>query len=250
MDPAPLRQVVTRPSGPVDPTLAAAHVRGRLPALDESAATVLALVDIAGRTRDDEAVTAALTGAEAGAVLARGRKALRRSLYPLPGSGWCERAERMISDRIDGELADPGPRRLAVHLDNCSRCVDHERRLAQATDALVRSFLDEHPEPSLSVAPEAEPKPEPEAPGPEPEPEPEQPPAPVLAPVPAARPVSRPKPKPAAKPAPAAAPAAQPERRPSRAAGAAWNLLIVVAVLLDVATVLITVLGATGALSI
>lgn len=219
MAPAPLRQVVTRPSGPVDPAQAFAFVSERLPGLDRPAAEALARVEIAGLERTD------------GDALARGRKALRRSLYPLPGSGWCERAERMISDRIDGELAEPGPRRLEVHLDNCSRCVEHERRLAQATDELVRSFLEAHPQPSLTVAPES--------PQPEPEPEPA---APVLAPVPAARPAAVPKPKP--KPSPAQ------EARPSRVAGAAWNLLIVLAVLLALATVLITVLGATGALNV
>ena len=57
----------------------------------------------------------------AGAVarLARARKALRRTLAALPGSGWCERAERLISDRIDGALADArraAPRRPPAQL--------------------------------------------------------------------------------------------------------------------------------------
>jgi len=55
----------------------------------------------------------------------------------LGGSGWCERAEGLISDRLDGVLADTDVRRLDVHLRNCGRCVEHERRLVQATDALV-----------------------------------------------------------------------------------------------------------------
>ena len=55
------------------------------------------------------------------------------------GSGWCERAERLISDRIDGALAERDAPRLEVHLRNCPRCVEHERRLVQATDALVAS---------------------------------------------------------------------------------------------------------------
>ena len=49
----------------------------------------------------------------------------------------------MISDRLDGRLEPPGPGRLAVHLRNCPRCVDHERRLAQAIDALVEDFAAE-----------------------------------------------------------------------------------------------------------
>jgi hypothetical protein len=55
----------------------------------------------------------------------------------LPGSGWCERAEELISNRLDEPLADRDARRLDVHLRNCARCVEHERRLVQATDALV-----------------------------------------------------------------------------------------------------------------
>ena len=70
-------------------------------------------------------------------ALASARKALRRTLQPLPASGWCERAERLISDRLDGELEERGAARLDVHLRNCPRCVEHERRLVQATDALV-----------------------------------------------------------------------------------------------------------------
>ena len=71
--------------------------------------------------------------------LARARKELRRTLAALPGSGWCERGERLISDRIDGALAAQDEARLDVHLRNCPRCVEHERRLVQATDALVTS---------------------------------------------------------------------------------------------------------------
>jgi anti-sigma factor RsiW len=72
-------------------------------------------------------------------ALARARKELRRTVASLGGSGWCERSERLISDRIDGALADGDVRRLDVHLRNCPRCVEHERRLVQATDALVAS---------------------------------------------------------------------------------------------------------------
>jgi anti-sigma factor RsiW len=77
--------------------------------------------------------------AELSEALARARKELRRTVASLGGSGWCERSERMISDRIDGALADGDVRRLDVHLRNCPRCVEHERRLVQATDALVAS---------------------------------------------------------------------------------------------------------------
>jgi hypothetical protein len=143
MNGAPLRPVPSRPSGPVEPDEALRHLRTRLPALDERATKALALVALAGRSRADAATEAKLGAEELADALARGRKALRRSLHPLPGSGWCERAERLISDRLDGALESPGSARLEVHLLNCPRCVEHERRLAQATDLLVASFVGE-----------------------------------------------------------------------------------------------------------
>jgi hypothetical protein len=130
-------------------------VRETLPGLDESAALALALATLAGRSREE---IAGEVGGNVGEAIARGRKALRRSLFPLPGSGWCERAERLISDRMDGELVPPGDARLEVHLRNCGRCVEHERRLAQATDSLVASFVERHPAPVPGTAPESKPE--------------------------------------------------------------------------------------------
>jgi anti-sigma factor RsiW len=97
----------------------------------------MALVAIAGRSRGEAAAELGVAASELAEGLARGRKALRRSLQPLSASGWCERAERLISDRLDDELDARGAARLDVHLRNCPRCVEHERRLVQATDALV-----------------------------------------------------------------------------------------------------------------
>ena len=116
-----------------------------LPDLSEDAARALSLIEIGGRTRDKaveemEASTDALAD-----LLYAARKALRRSIFPLSASGWCERAERLLSDRIDGVLVPPGPARLDVHLRNCERCVDHERRLSQAREKLVRDFIAAHP---------------------------------------------------------------------------------------------------------
>ena len=145
LEKATLRPVPLRPSGPVDPAEAAAHVAAALPALDDHAARALALVEIAGRSRSEVADAIALEPEPLALALTRARKALRRSIFPLSASGWCERAERLISDRIDGELRAPGPRRLQVHLENCDRCVEHDRRLAQARDQLVRDFIDRHP---------------------------------------------------------------------------------------------------------
>ncbi|MEA2484139.1 MAG: hypothetical protein QOC55_2086 [Thermoleophilaceae bacterium] len=142
---ATLRPVPLRPSGPVDPADALAHVLAALPDLHQPAAQALSLIEIAGRTRDS-AVEEMDIGAESlGELLYVARKALRRSMFPLSASGWCERAERLLSDRIDGALRPPGPARLDVHLRNCERCVEHERRLAQAREKLVREFIEAHP---------------------------------------------------------------------------------------------------------
>lgn len=239
MEGAPLRPVPRRPAGPVDPALALGHVGERLPGLDGTAAAALALVDLAGRSRAEVAAERQVSAEELAAALARGRRALRRSMFPLPGSGWCERAERYISDRLDGDLEPPGPARLDVHLRNCSRCVEHERRLDQARDDLVASF-----EEGVGPAPAPIPAPAPVA---EPQPEAEPAPAPELR-------VVEPK---AAAPAPEAALPATvpPEAVPTplhrtagqRVASFAWIGLVAVAVLLTLASVLIAVLGAMGA---
>jgi hypothetical protein len=127
-----------------------------LPTLDAPAATALGLVALAGGSRAEAASTAGLAETEVGPALARARKALRRLVVPLPGSGWCERAELMVSDRLDGALTSPGPQRLAAHLRNCPRCVEHERRLVQATDELVAGFGRLQP----ATPPERDPKPQ------------------------------------------------------------------------------------------
>jgi putative zinc finger protein len=143
---ATLRPVPLRPVGPVDPADALSHVLGALPELDEQAARALSLIEIAGRRREEAGEETGLTLEALGDALYRARKALRRSIFPLSASGWCERAERLLSDRIDGVLVPPGPARLDVHLRNCERCVDHERRLSQTREKLVREFIDLHPE--------------------------------------------------------------------------------------------------------
>src|SRR5215218_2983504 len=141
MEHASLRPIPSRPTEPVDPAAAAGFAAERIPGLDEEAARALARVEIAGGDRRDG-------DAE---PLARARKALRRTLAALPGSGWCERAERSISDRLDGALAARASARLEAHLANCPRCVEHDRRLAQATDALLRDLALAHPGPPAPV---------------------------------------------------------------------------------------------------
>jgi hypothetical protein len=135
-----------------------ALVASALPRLSERERVALALVGLAGRPRQAAADRLGAGPAELSELLARARKELRRTLAPLPGSGWCERAERLISDRADGALTEADAPRLGVHLRNCPRCVEHERRLVQATDALLERAAPAPPPPML-VAPAAEPQP-------------------------------------------------------------------------------------------
>jgi hypothetical protein len=136
---APLRPVAGQPDRPVSDADAVALVGAALPSLPEPDRTALALVALAGMPRGQVALRLGRDEVELSDALARARKELRRSVATLAGSGWCERAEGMISDRIDGALADGDTARLDAHLRNCPRCVEHERRLVQATDALVAS---------------------------------------------------------------------------------------------------------------
>ena len=283
MERAPLRPVPRRPDGPVDPGDAIAHVAATVPAADETAGALVALVEIAGRSRSEAASEREIPAEEAAEALARGRKELRRSLYPLPGSGWCERAERMISDRMDGELEPPGPARLDAHLRNCSRCVEHELRLAQAIDALVAGFIRAHPTPvpaaqptpirpavvraarpellvlpfgaPVAPAPARERVTEPPAeaapptearPPAEAAPVAEQPPVenpPVETP-----PVEEPPVETPGGPAepPREEPIVEPAARPALGATLAWRALTAFAILLAVLTVIITALGVSG----
>ena len=143
MEHAPLRPVPARPTGPVDPAAIAAVLTG------SSEASVRALAGaMAGRPRSELAAENGVDADELGRVLAAARKALRRTVVALPGSGWCERAERLVSDRLDGELGDRGAALLDVHLRNCSRCVEHERRLVQAGDALLSTTAPPSPRPA------------------------------------------------------------------------------------------------------
>jgi putative zinc finger protein len=212
METAAVRAVPLRPPGPVAPEDAARYVADALPGLDDEAHRALALAELAGKQRAAVAAELGLSAEATAAALARARKALRRSMFPLSASGWCERAERLISDRLDGELTDRGRRRLEAHLENCDRCVEHERALGQARETLVRRFVE--------LQPEAEPEPST---------------APEL------RVVETP-------PAPAPAQPARVARAHGRgASGAAWNAMYALSVLVAVLSALVAVLAATGA---
>jgi hypothetical protein len=231
------------------------EVAAWLPTLPPAAAEAFALVALAERPRAEVAERLEVSERELSELLAAARKELRQTTDSLAGSGWCERAERLISDRLDGRLVDPDDRRLDVHLRNCPRCVEHERRLVQATDALILSLggpigAGGH---SAPVAPLEEAPPE-EAPTdapPQEEPPVEAPPEelPPEEQTPQEPPPSGP---PAAGPSPESVAAAAEvlvaaRTRRQVAAAFTWNALIILAVLLAVATIALAVAGILGA---
>ena len=148
MERAPLRPVPARPAGPVDPAAAVREVAATLPALEPLEVRALALVALADRPRAEVVELLDIEEGQLAALLAAARKELRQTLSPLSGSGWCERAEGLISDRLDGAIGETDGRRLDVHLRNCARCVEHERRLVQATDALLAGIAPARPRPA------------------------------------------------------------------------------------------------------
>jgi hypothetical protein len=230
MEHAPLRPVPARPAGPVDSATAVREVASWLPALDPVAARALALVVLTERPRAKAAVVLGVSEDELGTLLARARKELRQTVVTLGGSGWCERAEGLISDRLDGVLADTGVRRLDVHLRNCTRCVEHERRLVQATDALVLG-LGGRPAPTATF-----PTPLTEAPRADYGSEEHTPPAEDIAPSP-----------PTDNQVAAAAEVLVTRRtRGQIAAAVVWNSMIAIALLLAVVTIAVTILGIAG----
>jgi hypothetical protein len=144
MEGTPLRSVPARLPGPANPVHALAQVEAALPGLEAGAQRALALVDLGATPRVEAAAELGVSDTELSRLLAAARKALRRTLAALPSGGWCERAERLISDRLDGALGPAGQARLDAHMGSCERCATHERKLIQAHDLLVESYLAEH----------------------------------------------------------------------------------------------------------
>ena len=243
MDRAPLRPVPGRPRGPVSEADAARHLASALPAADERERLALALVVLARRPRADAARRLGLDHDQLSSTLARARKQLRLTLAPLPGSGWCERAERLISDRLDGALDEQSAARLDVHLRNCPRCVEHERKLVQATDALVTGVAPQPGPPEL--APVSEPTPPAAEPSLSEAPPAETPPPAEIAPTADEPEAAEPE---AAEPEAAEPPAAE-RPRPLReiAIAASWHVLLAIAVILALASLALTVAGLLGA---
>ena len=272
MEHAPLRPVPARPAGPIDPATALRDVSSWLPTLAPAAARALALVVLAEQPRAEVTSTLQVSQDELGELLAEARKELRQTIVVLGGSGWCERAEGLISDRLDGALADRGARRLDVHLRNCPRCVEHERRLVQATDALVLGAGGRAPTPAAETGP----APLVEVPAEDAEPEAEPPPADDAAPLAAApdeaasaadtppedggiEEAASVAPLPPADAPSLATPPAEDQiaaaaevlvaaRTRRQIAGAVvWNSLVALAILLALATIALTIAGILGA---
>ena len=153
MEGRPLRSVPASLPGPVNPVHALAQVERALPDLVPEARRALALVGLGLRPRAEAAGELGVSEPELSRLLAAARKALRRTVAQLPAGGWCERAERLISDRMDGALAPAGEARLDSHLLGCERCATHEQRLVQAHDLLVEAYLETHaPRPALAAS--------------------------------------------------------------------------------------------------
>lgn len=116
------------------------HVFTALPELPAVERRVLALLDLAGA---DRAAAATETGLEDTALrfaAKRARKALRREAAPLSAGARCERAELLLSDRLDAPLRRDDRRWLEIHLSRCPRCAEHETLLAAARLALREAF--------------------------------------------------------------------------------------------------------------
>lgn len=231
MEHAPLRPVPSRPPGPVDPATAVNEVWSWLPELDEPAARALALVVLAERPRAEVAVSLGVADEELGRLLAGARKELRQTVVTLGGSGWCERAEGLISDRLDGVVGERDARRLDVHLRNCPRCVEHERRLVQATDALLAGVAPLTARPGPAPTTELVPVPEDDA-GADDQVLTEA--APDTAPLPDQI-------------AAAAEVLVTARTRTQLAAAITWNAMVAIAVILTVASIALIVAGILGA---
>jgi predicted DNA-binding protein (UPF0251 family) len=141
----PLRSTPVRPLHPVEPGDAIAHVAEQMPELAERERHALALVDLVGRSRTAAALELGVDRVVLATSLAAARKQLRRTLEQLPAGGWCQRAELLISDRVDGVLTPHGTARLDAHLIGCERCEAHEQRLAQARGLLLEGLLTRTP---------------------------------------------------------------------------------------------------------
>jgi Putative zinc-finger len=127
---------------PVRSDRAEQHVFAALPDLEAVPRRGLALT-LAGVPRAGVASELGLAGAELSAVLASARKSLRRTRAELPSAGRCERAERVLSDRLDGATSAMDERFLDAHLARCARCRTHQHELTAALEELHAELVAE-----------------------------------------------------------------------------------------------------------
>ena len=119
------------------------HVFETVPELPATERRVLALLELAGADRAAVAADTGLAAGELRPAAARARKALRRTRAPLGSGARCERAEQLISERLDGvALQRPERKWLEVHLARCPRCIEHAAALDEARAALRASFAE------------------------------------------------------------------------------------------------------------
>jgi hypothetical protein len=127
------------------------HVFALLPELSGVQRRALALLELAGADREVAARDTGLDPEALGIAAAGARRALRRTRAPLAGGGRCERAEILVSDRLDQPLDGDRPQArherkwLEIHLARCPRCIEHERLLGEARTELRAGFVVEPP---------------------------------------------------------------------------------------------------------
>lgn len=147
------------------------HVFASLPELPAVERRVLALLELTDAGRAAAAADTGLDDTALRFAAKRARKALRRGSAPLSAGARCERAELLVSDRLDAPLARQERKWLEIHQARCPRCTEHATLLATAREDLRASFTAEPP-----PAPAPPPAPKPQAKlrvVPEPQPEPE-----------------------------------------------------------------------------
>ena len=145
-----------------------------------------------------------------------------------------------------------------MHLRNCGRCVEHERRLESARDTLVRSFVAQHPELAERLEDEADAESTADAPVatvesvPLTETQPDETePAPIAPPEPAEPTPAEPEQPEEAPLEPVAATSKEDEEmnQDNRqfATQSMWGFMYSLAIVLTIAAVALTVAGASGA---
>jgi hypothetical protein len=126
------------PSAPRDQ--AERYLFTALPGLAAQQRRALALAELSDANRVAIASEVGVAGSELAALLASGRKELRRSHVTLGAGGRCERTELLISEAADRALTEAERARHDAHLKRCPRCREHVEVLEDARAALRAGF--------------------------------------------------------------------------------------------------------------